>query len=122
MTNISGRWLGTYWQGGKPTRFEATLLQGGSVLDGRILDANYLGEATLIGELMGARIYFVKRYLTTSPTPIRYNGTLTEDGNYMQGNWRISNFDSGTWEAYRTDDGVMEELATVIANQAVTTT
>ncbi len=113
MTNISGCWLGTYWQGGNPTQFEATLIQGGSVVDGRILDNGYLGEASVQGELIGWRIFFVKRYLTTSPSPIRYSGILSEDASYMHGNWRIGYFDSGTWEAYRTDDSWMEELASL---------
>lgn len=116
--DISGCWLGTYWQTGQPTRFEATLIQGGSVLDGRILDANYLGEAWVKGELLGTRIFFIKRYLTTSPNPIRYSGTLSDDGNYMHGNWRIGYFDSGSWEAYRAQDDLTEELSSILAQQS----
>ena len=116
MIDISGCWLGTYWQAGQPTRFEATLIQGGSVLDGRILDENYLGEAWVKGELLGTRIFFIKRYLTTSPNPIRYSGTLSEDGNYMYGNWRIGYFDSGNWEAYRAYDDLTEEFASILTN------
>jgi len=122
MTDISGCWLGTYWQAEQPTRFEATFVQGGNVLDGRILDGNYLGEAWLKGELLGNRIFFIKRYLTTSPNPIRYSGTLSEDGNYMHGNWRIGYFDSGSWEAYRTQDDLMEELMVTLAQQRSLTT
>ena len=66
-TNMSGDWFGTYWQAEQPTRFAATLIQGGNILDGRILDANYLGEAWLTGELLGNRIFFVKRYVMSSP-------------------------------------------------------
>jgi len=119
MTDISGSWLGTYWQGGHPTRFEATLVQGGSVVDGRILDDSYLGEASIQGELIGRKVFFVKRYLVTSPSPIRYSGTLSEDGNYIHGNWRIGYFDSGAWEAYRATDSLtmMQNLADAIANQ-----
>ena len=115
MTDMNGSWLGTYWQGGQPTRFEATLVQGGSVLDGRILDDSYLGEACVHGELLGDRVFFIKRYLTTSPSPIRYSGTLSEDGNYMHGHWRIGYFDSGTWEAYRAADLLMVDLARAIS-------
>lgn len=115
MKNLSGSWLGTYWQGRQSTRFEATLVQGGSVLDGRILDDGHLGEACVRGELIGGRIFFVKRYLTTSPSPIRYSGTLSEDGNYMHGNWRIGNFDSGSWEAYRVLDFFLPDLAKRLA-------
>lgn len=118
MADMSGSWLGTYWQGGQPTRFEATLVQGGSVLDGRILDEGYLGEACVRGELLGNRVFFVKRYLTTSPSPIRYSGTLSEDGNYIHGNWRIGYFDSGTWEAYRATDFFMADLAQALSARA----
>ena len=115
LTNVSGSWLGTYWQGGQPTRFEATLVQGNSFLDGRILDDSYLGEACVRGDLLGNRVFFVKRYLTTSPSPIRYSGTLSEDGNYMHGHWRIGSFESGTWEAYRSLDLLMVDLTRTMA-------
>ncbi len=120
MSNISGCWLGTYWQTGQAIQFEATLVQGGNVVDGRILDANYLGESSIQGELLGHRIFFIKRYLTTSPNPIRYSGTLTEDGNYMCGQWRIGSFDSGRWEAYRGNDELSTELFRLTATQPPT--
>jgi len=116
-TDISGCWLGTYWQAEQPIRFEAAFVQGGSVLDGRILDDNYLGESSIKGELLGHRIFFIKRYLTTSPNPIRYSGTLTDDGNYMYGHWRIGYFDSGRWEAYRAHDALSEEFSALMAAQ-----
>ena len=85
MADLSGTWLGTYWQRGVPNRFEATLLQSGNTLAGSILDDNYLGEAKLIGEVFGRRIQFTKRYLTTSPDPVSYTGTLAESEDFMQG-------------------------------------
>ena len=118
MIDVSGSWLGTYWHCGQPTRFEATLVQGSSVLDGRILDDSYLGEACIRGDLLGNRIFFVKRYLTTSPSPVRYSGTLSDDGNYMHGHWRIGSFDSGTWEAYRTLDLLATDWAKMMASQS----
>ena len=120
-TNMSGDWFGTYWQAEQPTQFAATLIQGGNILDGRILDANYLGEAWITGELLGNRIFFVKRYVMSSPSPIRYSGTFSEDGRYMYGHWRIGCFDSGTWEAYCTEDALTTELATVLATKSVLT-
>ncbi|MGA1355681.1 MAG: hypothetical protein ACO35Q_03260 [Prochlorothrix sp.] len=50
MADLSGSWLGTYWQLGNPTRFEATLVQGGNSLTGNILDDGPLGEAQLTGD------------------------------------------------------------------------
>lgn len=110
MADLSGTWLGTYWQSGVPTRFEATLLQSSNTLTGNILDDSYLGEATLIGEVVGRRIQFTKRYLTTSSTLINYSGTVNEDEDFMQGVWSIRDSDSGEWEARRSGDNLMLEL------------
>ncbi|HEY9877937.1 MAG TPA: hypothetical protein V6D29_05740 [Leptolyngbyaceae cyanobacterium] len=117
MADVSGMWLGTYWQAGNPTRFEATLIQGGNALSGRILDDSYLGEAQLQGELVGRRVSFTKRYLTTSSTTIQYTGTVSEDGNYMQGDWAIDAFDSGPWEAYRSQDDLSADLQSALSKR-----
>lgn len=121
MADVSGMWLGTYWQAGNPTRFEATLVQGGGTLSGRMLDASYLGEAQLQGTLVGRQIAFTKRYLTTSPTVIQYTGTVSEDGNYMQGDWSIDAFDSGPWEAYRSQDELSADLQSALSKRAAAT-
>lgn len=110
MTDISGAWLGTYWQRGDPTRFEATLVQGGNTLSGSILDDCNLGEAQVSGEVVGRSIQFVKQYLTSSPTPIRYVGTIAEDDRSMRGTWSIAGRESGEWEAHRTGDNLLAEL------------
>lgn len=108
--DISGTWLGTYWQDGIPTRFEATFSQGGNALSGSILDDNYLGEAQVSGEVIGRSIRFVKRYLTTSPSPIDYSGTLSEDANSISGLWKIGALMSGSWEAHRSNQDLMADL------------
>lgn len=108
--NITGAWLGTYWQDDYPTRFEATFSQGGNVLSGSILDDNYLGEAQLSGEVVGRSIRFTKRYLTSSPNPIDYAGTLSEDENSMSGTWKIGRAFSGRWEAHRSNNDLMADL------------
>ena len=77
MANLSGTWLGTYWQQVNPTRFEATFLQKSSnTLSGNILDDNHLGEATLNGEVIGSKISLTKRYLIGSQYIINYVGTV----------------------------------------------
>lgn len=114
MADLSGTWLGTYWQEGIPTRFEATLIQSGNTLSGRILDDNYLGEAQVNGEVIGRSISFTKQYLTTSPTPIRYTGTLSEAEDFMQGEWKISRSGSGPWEAKRSGDDLMADLQSAL--------
>jgi hypothetical protein len=50
MANLTGTWLGTYWQDDMPTRFEMSIAQGGNALSGNILDDGNLGEATMTGE------------------------------------------------------------------------
>jgi hypothetical protein len=110
MANITGVWLGTYWQQNRPTRFEASLVQGGSALSGNVLDDNDLGEAFVAGEVVGRVVQFTKRYMTGSPIPIAYTGTIAEDEQSMRGTWDIRGFDSGQWEAHRTGENLMAEL------------
>ena len=104
MANITGAWLGTYWQYGKPTRFEMTLVQGGNSLSGNILDNSNLGEAMITGEVIGRNMTFTKRYLgNNSYYFIHYRGIVSEDEQLIQGQWHI-NWETGKWEARRQDD------------------
>lgn len=119
MADLSGTWLGTYWQGGVPNRFEATLLQSGNTLTGSILDDNNLGEALLSGEVIGRRIQFTKRYLTTSPDPVSYTGTVAESEDFMQGHWHVSRFTSGSWEARRGGEDLTADLKARLADRVL---
>jgi hypothetical protein len=110
MADLSGTWLGTYWQEGEPTRFEATLVQTGNALSGNILDDNYLGEATISGQVIGRKVSFTKRYLTRDQGSIDYTGTVSEDEDFMQGEWTIRGIASGPWEARRSDENLMADL------------
>ncbi|NEP00963.1 MAG: hypothetical protein F6K58_20340 [Symploca sp. SIO2E9] len=110
MADLSGTWLGTYWQRGVPTRFELTLLQGGNTLSGNILDDSYLGEASLTGEVIGRKVNFIKRYITSSNHSVRYTGSVSEDQNFMQGQWQLDSYNSGNWEAYRSDNNLSINL------------
>lgn len=112
MADISGTWLGTYWQQGIPTRFEATLIQGGNALTGSILDDSYLGEAQITGEVIGRSVSFFKRYFTTSPDSVKYIGTISADEDYIHGNWTIDTFTSGPWEARREGENLCMSLQT----------
>lgn len=108
--DINGLWLGTYWQESTPTRFEATFVQGGNSLTGRIMDDSNLGEAQIDGEVIGRSIRFTKRYLTNSHQVITYSGTLSEDADSIQGKWVIDRVHSGTWEAHRSGNDLMADL------------
>lgn len=100
MADLNGTWLGTYWQDNNPTRFEITLLHSGNSLSGSILDDSYLGEARVSGEVIGRQIIFTKRYLTSSPHPVNYVGTVSEDEDHIRGQWTLGSF-TGPWEARR---------------------
>ncbi len=111
MANVSGSWLGTYWQNANPTRFEVTFVQAGNTISGSILDDSpLLGEAQAAGEVIGRTIQFTKQYLTTSTYPITYSGLIAEDENSMQGSWTIQGLESGKWEAHRSGDDLVAEL------------
>jgi len=109
MANISGSWLGTYWQREIPTRFEASFVQGGNTVSGNILDDNGLGEACIAGEVVGRTIHFTKRYLASS-FAIEYTGQIAEDEQSMAGTWLIEGFDSGQWEARRSGENLSVDL------------
>ncbi|MEO0688618.1 MAG: hypothetical protein AAFY76_27045, partial [Cyanobacteria bacterium J06649_11] len=106
MADVNGTWLGTYWQNGNPTRFEVVLVQSGNSLTGNVLDDGYLGEAKLSGEVVGRRISFVKNYFTSSPDAVEYVGTISEDEDYIQGQWNIRGWDFGPWEARRSGESL----------------
>lgn len=109
MANVTGSWLGTYWQEGKPTRFEATFVQSRNVFSGRILDDGPPGEAQVSGDVIGRHIDFVKRYFSI-PDTIHYVGTLSEDENFLSGQWNIGTQQSGPWEAHRSDSSLTSDL------------
>ncbi len=110
MTNISGMWLGTYWQRGIPTRFQMSLIQGNNILTGHVLDQGILGEASMRGEIIGKSIRFRKTYLMGSCYSIDYIGTIGDDLNSMQGTWQEDSFNQGNWEARRQEDNLIFEI------------
>ncbi len=113
MANISGTWLGTYWQFGNPTRFEMTLVQGNNSISGNILDNSSLGEAVVNGEVVGRKIIFTKCYLSNSRHCINYVGVISEDEQMLTGNWYESPFNQGKWEAHRQDDNLSLNFETI---------
>ncbi|AFZ60978.1 hypothetical protein H6G54_11220 [Anabaena cylindrica FACHB-243] len=117
MADLSGAWLGTYWQQGTPTRFEATFIQSGNTLAGNILDNSYLGEACLNGEVIGRRVQFTKQYLLHKQMPVNYQGTISGDDDFIQGIWDLGNFGSGNWEAHRSGENLNLELKNRLENR-----
>jgi hypothetical protein len=125
MANLTGTWLGTYWQDDMPTRFEMAIAQGGKALSGNILDDGNLGEATITGEAIGRNIQFTKRYVSAFQGKILYQGLLSEDENLMQGEWGLKMYssaygeitDSGRWEAIRSENDLANELTQYLARK-----
>jgi hypothetical protein len=114
MIDLTGSWLGTYWQAGKPTRFEATLVHGQNTLTGRITDSSVLGEASIDGEVSGRVLSFTKRYLNHPNYSIRYTGTVSDNGNYMSGAWVVNAAHKGAWEAQRNQDDWSKALKAML--------
>jgi hypothetical protein len=125
MANLTGTWLGTYWQDDMPTRFEMVIAQGGNALSGNILDDGNLGEATITGRAIGRNIQFSKRYVSAFQGKILYQGLLSEDENLMQGEWGLKMYssaygeitDSGRWEATRSENDLSNELTQYLAKK-----
>jgi hypothetical protein len=125
MANLTGTWLGTYWQEDIPTRFEMVIAQGGNVLSGNILDDDSQREATMTGEAIGRNVQFFKRYISISQGKILYQGLLSEDENLMQGEWILKMYssvhgemtDSGRWEATRGENDLSNELTQYLAKK-----
>ena len=125
MADLSGTWLGSYWQNSEQVRFEFALIHSGNTISGNILDDCYLGEANITGEVIGRQIQFSKRYVSVRQATIEYTGTLSDDGDSMQGDWSFSDkvlgFHSvafGPWEARRNSENLELEWKNITSRLA----
>jgi hypothetical protein len=98
-------------------RFEATfaMTEGGGHFAGTILDDGPLGEADVTGTQAGFQVDFTKLYrhpprrVGYRTGPIRYKGTISENGMTMTGEWTLAirtngitrSHLHGVWEAHR---------------------
>lgn len=115
MAELTGPWLGSYWQAKDPTRFEATFVQARNSLSGRVIDDGPLGEAQVQGQVTGRHVSFTKKYFNNPSYTIQYTGTVSEDGNHITGQWRLNSKHSGAWEAHRSDNDLSKELRAVLS-------
>lgn len=106
--------MGTYYYDrvNQPNPFEAVFVEGNGAVEGSILDDGRLGEAKVSGTFAYPNLTFVKRYYGASLDPVKYEGTMSEDGNKLTGRWRISPACHGTWNAWRIDGEEEEEETT----------
>lgn len=118
MAELTGPWLGSYWQANAPTRFEATFVQAHNSLSGRIVDDSPLGEAQVQGQVTGRQVTFTKKYFNNPSYTIHYTGTISADGNHINGQWRLDAKHNGAWEAHRSDNDLSKELKAVLAKTA----
>jgi hypothetical protein len=110
-----GNWNGLYWYDSSaetgPTEFAAEFrseLQD-YAFSGTITDSVPLMEAGVKGTIDGATVEFVKQYtrpgcLGIPRASIRYTGTISDDGNRIQGDWELKQFlitIRGSWQAER---------------------
>src|SRR5262249_56414046 len=66
-----------------------------------------LCESFLTGTFSPPVVHFTKTYVNSSPFPIEYEGTVSDDSQSIKGTWHINagEFSSrGSWRAHRKDD------------------
>lgn len=106
--SVQGSWRGRYFYAGDPTAhgFEAVFIEAEGLVEGNILDDDYLGEATVGGGFNFPHLKFTKTYRAAGTVPVRYQGMMSEDGKTISGRWTINAQEvSGTWTAFRYEDG-----------------
>jgi hypothetical protein len=110
---VSGTWFGNYYYSRVPDAqgFEAVFLQSGAEVEGSILDDGRLGEARVSGKFACGQLSFSKIYNSTALQPVRYDGTLGEDGKSLAGTWRINDVCFGSWKAWKVDEEEFPETA-----------
>lgn len=110
--SIAGTWKGHYSYRDDPedgSGFEAVFYEDSKgVLEGHILDDEYMGQATISGVFSYPRVSFTKVYLLPGLSPVEYQGTMSGDGKSMSGTWIITQGSMvvrrGGWKAHRKDD------------------
>ena len=111
--DLSGRWDGIYNYPRElpPTGFVAVLADHAGTLTGEIeeisRDVRTQGialAAMIEGERIGSSVRFTKRYddLRRAHYAIRYDGTLTAEGDEITGEWTIPGVWSGSFIMVRT--------------------
>lgn len=117
--SVRGNWLGNYYYRSvnQAYAFEAVFVEGNGMVDGSILDDGQLGEARVSGTFTYPTLSFVKRYDRAGMAPVRYEGTMDEDGKRIAGSWSIDPGVTGTWVVWRSDDEELEEDSTEVSKE-----
>ena len=110
--DLTGDWIGFYNYDFPcpPTQFEAAIRDTGGAITGlttEIFDGpgrrGTMLQAVIEGERDGAILRFTKIYddLALAPDIIRYEGTILDGGDEVEGRWTIPGDNSGTFMMMR---------------------
>lgn len=98
--SLTGVWEGLYSYPGNldpPNGFTATLLQSGDSVTGTVHEIGEMGVDQ--GRRMGARVAFTKTYdvgpESDYSAPVVYEGSVSGDGQEIEGRWTIQGVWSG---------------------------
>lgn len=122
---MTGRWDGifNYPHDLPPNGFTATLIEQGGAITGETEEVGDTdpgeGEtlhALIDGTRIGSAVNFTKHYdrVDRAPFPVRYDGTLSPEGDEIAGEWTIPGIWSGTFIMVR-QIGAVEEVGQVVA-------
>ena len=110
---VTGVWIGKFWYDLVPeftVAFVVTLSQFEAVISGCTTEKNIFDSEAgqiLIGELAGSvngqRVHFIKAYTNgaANNSRIKYEGNLSDDRNYISGEWVISGIGIGGFKMVR---------------------
>lgn len=106
--NVTGRWEGifNYPRGMAPNGFAATLVEQAGAITGETHERSDVGQergdelvAMVEGDRVGSAVRFTKRYddLARADYAVRYDGTLSPEGDEIVGEWTIPGVWSGSF-------------------------
>ena len=130
--DLSGRWSGVYfypvhpemnpWDDAPPTPFECVLVDTGGHVTGTTSDPDLFEpdmpdiKATLEGHHHGGQLTFTKTPEASRQThTIDYVGTISGDGNVIDGRWIIYGAWEGTFRMQRRTTPVSASIETEVS-------
>jgi hypothetical protein len=112
---ITGKWRGHYSYHRRPddgSGFDVSFIEEKDGLTGTVRDDFAPHDATLLGTFSYPAVAFVKTYTQPTYFPIKYEGTMSDDGKSIRGTWVIEAdpySTSGTWTAFRASEDVPKQ-------------
>ena len=108
-TNLTGLWLGAYTYPDmiEAIPFTASIQDNGDVIVGETTEAGLpwdpydSAHAIIDGRKTGTEVAFTKVYDTIEDSAVRYEGTISDDGEEIHGSWTIIGESSGPFTMRR---------------------